>query len=585
MLAARRAARAAGAGEPAHHRLAGQAHRPGRLVRRHRRGLRGRQASSPPPRRPVPGRSPPRRPASSRLPSPSPRRQPVPAFATSWPDSAGFIAIFRPLSAHSTGPCWSKTRPSPSTTCPPAASGSAGPAPATSSCPPGPHRRPSPRPASTGDGNAATFARYIAQGYFSLVALNFADTAALDHAIRADLTAAHYHIIAGRPLRHPRHLHRLAPTSSGETRTRSSDHHAATAPPQAAYPLSDRAGRSRLVLPPPPDDDEKYSYVQRNLPYLTTILISAACLIISQVRFETQDLALWPFMLFTATYVALPGDQPAGEFRGPRVRPRRPPGAHPGLAPARVSRRGHLPAHLRRADRAAAQHLDRRLGTASRTTRARRGPTSSTTGPPTRPARLAEAFGFALHPPARLARAQEERQPAVRLRPDQRRVPGHPGRGLRAAPRLPRRDAALHGRSRDRDRPDPAVLPGAARRRPGSRAPRGRSRRCSTGRSRWPATGSARPSACGTSAVYRRAALEPQGGPTLIPYAEDVHTGLDVRRAGWSMVYLPILLSTGICPDNLDAFVRQQYRWCSGNVGIVFSRRLWSVRDDASRPG
>ena len=82
---------------------------------------------------------------------------------------------------------------------------------------------------------------------------------------------------------------------------------------------------------------------------------------------------------------------------------------------------------------------------------------------------------------------------------------------------------------------------------------------------------------CGTSAVYRRTALEPQGGPTLIPYAEDVHTGLDVRRAGWSMAYLPIVLSTGICPDNLDAFVRQQYRWCSGNVGIVFSRRLWSV--------
>ena len=62
---------------------------------------------------------------------------------------------------------------------------------------------------------------------------------------------------------------------------------------------------------------------------------------------------------------------------------------------------------------------------------------------------------------------------------------------------------------------------------------------------------------CGTSAVYRRTALEPQGGPTLIPYAEDVHTGLDVRRNGWSMVYLPVNLSTGICPDNLDAFVRQ----------------------------
>ncbi len=75
----------------------------------------------------------------------------------------------------------------------------------------------------------------------------------------------------------------------------------------------------------------------------------------------------------------------------------------------------------------------------------------------------------------------------------------------------------------------------------------------------------------GTSAVYRRAALEPQGGPTLIPYAEDVHTGLDVRLAGWSVRYVPVLLSTGICPDNLDAFVRQQYRWCTGNAGIVFS--------------
>ena len=81
----------------------------------------------------------------------------------------------------------------------------------------------------------------------------------------------------------------------------------------------------------------------------------------------------------------------------------------------------------------------------------------------------------------------------------------------------------------------------------------------------------------GTSAVYRRTALEPGGGPTLIPYAEDVHTGLDVRRAGYRLVYVPVVLSAGICPDNLDAFVRQQYRWCTGNFGIVFSRRLWQA--------
>jgi hypothetical protein len=43
-----------------------------------------------------------------------------------------------------------------------------------------------------GAGNPAVFARYIARGYFSLVALNFADTAALDQAIAADLRRHHY---------------------------------------------------------------------------------------------------------------------------------------------------------------------------------------------------------------------------------------------------------------------------------------------------------------------------------------------------------------------------------------------------------
>ena len=55
--------------------------------------------------------------------------------------------------------------------------------------------------------------------------------------------------------------------------------------------------------PQPPGDDEKYSYIRRNLPYLTTvILIGSTCLIISQVRFETHDPALLPFIAFTAIF-------------------------------------------------------------------------------------------------------------------------------------------------------------------------------------------------------------------------------------------------------------------------------------------
>ena len=47
----------------------------------------------------------------------------------------------------------------------------------------------------TGGGDPKAFARYIARGYWSMIALNFADTAGLDHAIAADIKAnRHYHI-------------------------------------------------------------------------------------------------------------------------------------------------------------------------------------------------------------------------------------------------------------------------------------------------------------------------------------------------------------------------------------------------------
>ena len=97
-------------------------------------------------------------------------------FSTDWPNAASFIAIFGPLADHSTGPCWSKTPPSPSTTCPPAPTGTAGPPPATSCCPPAPAPAAPPAGGITGAGDPAIFARYIAGGYFSLIALNFADT-------------------------------------------------------------------------------------------------------------------------------------------------------------------------------------------------------------------------------------------------------------------------------------------------------------------------------------------------------------------------------------------------------------------------
>ncbi|MFF8843838.1 glycosyltransferase family 2 protein [Streptomyces sp. NPDC015127] len=82
----------------------------------------------------------------------------------------------------------------------------------------------------------------------------------------------------------------------------------------------------------------------------------------------------------------------------------------------------------------------------------------------------------------------------------------------------------------------------------------------------------------GSCAVYRRAALDANGGTTLIEHSEDVHTGFDLRRLGWDLRYVPIPLATGNCPDNVSAFYHQQYRWCAGSMSLLGSRKFWDTR-------
>ena len=117
-------------------------------------------------------------------------------FATNWPSSASFVAIFRPLADHGGGHLlvedpsiaeyylpagshwkrWSSTR---NITLQSGAS-TAGPA-STAGV--------------TGAGNLGVFAEFITASYFSYVALNFADTTALDHRIADDLRASHHYRI------------------------------------------------------------------------------------------------------------------------------------------------------------------------------------------------------------------------------------------------------------------------------------------------------------------------------------------------------------------------------------------------------
>jgi dolichyl-phosphate-mannose-protein mannosyltransferase len=114
-------------------------------------------------------------------------------FSTSWPNAGSFTAIFGSLVAHNSGRLlvedpsiaeyylpghdwqrWSSTR----NIVLPNGRSTGGP---TSSA------------GVTGAGNAGVFAEFITEGYFKLVALNFADTTTLDHQITRDLRRSHHY--------------------------------------------------------------------------------------------------------------------------------------------------------------------------------------------------------------------------------------------------------------------------------------------------------------------------------------------------------------------------------------------------------
>jgi cellulose synthase (UDP-forming) len=77
------------------------------------------------------------------------------------------------------------------------------------------------------------------------------------------------------------------------------------------------------------------------------------------------------------------------------------------------------------------------------------------------------------------------------------------------------------------------------------------------------------PICVGTCALYRRSALKKSGGFAQIGHSEDVHTGVNLMKAGYRTLYVPVVLAKGLCPDNLSSFISQQYRWCAGSMSLL----------------
>ncbi|MGO9161712.1 MAG: glycosyltransferase family 39 protein [Streptosporangiaceae bacterium] len=118
-------------------------------------------------------------------------------FATSWPNAASFVAVFGPLADHSTGRLlvedpsvaeyylpagrdwkrWSSTR----NIILPSGASTGG---------------PSSQAGVTGAGNIGVYAEYVTSGYFSYVALNYADTTTFDLELTHDLRRSHRYRVA-----------------------------------------------------------------------------------------------------------------------------------------------------------------------------------------------------------------------------------------------------------------------------------------------------------------------------------------------------------------------------------------------------
>ena len=69
---------------------------------------------------------------------------------------------------------------------------------------------------------------------------------------------------------------------------------------------------------------------------------------------------------------------------------------------------------------------------------------------------------------------------------------------------------------------------------------------------------------CGTNVLFRREAFESVGGFPTNSLTEDFELSIHLHEKGWKSAYLPDVLSRGLGPEDMAAYVSQQQRWARG---------------------
>jgi cellulose synthase (UDP-forming) len=79
---------------------------------------------------------------------------------------------------------------------------------------------------------------------------------------------------------------------------------------------------------------------------------------------------------------------------------------------------------------------------------------------------------------------------------------------------------------------------------------------------------------CGTSAVFRVAALELTRGLATETVTEDMLTSFKMEEYGYRTIFLNEPLSIGLAPEGLGEYISQRCRWCLGAIQQIYTR--WS---------
>lgn len=74
----------------------------------------------------------------------------------------------------------------------------------------------------------------------------------------------------------------------------------------------------------------------------------------------------------------------------------------------------------------------------------------------------------------------------------------------------------------------------------------------------------------GTNVVFRRSAIDAVGGIYQQSKSEDIWTSLLLHEQGYTSVYITDNLAIGDAPDSIKAYTKQQQRWATGAMEILF---------------